>query len=193
MVCYWLSWTIVLSSLSLFFLWKTSRPKLWETPWVRPQPLDSIPVFHSSERSHHIFGTIHTYFREHHGRNIGGFKVKGSTDEDLMESFKRLLRDAVRSGDWALVLTPDRHFVRYVIDFHWRWYHATKAWFIGLVLLSMMKKNGSRPGKELSKIQWVLFSRPILSTMRICFALPLSKTILQFSLHLSSLTGGESS
>jgi len=89
--------------------------KLWSKPWVSPPPLDAFSSFSMHERSSQVFEIVSMQYQQHFGVQCPGFSVRGTNPKEIMERFKsNILKDAIESGEWSKVLSPNRHFTGYV-------------------------------------------------------------------------------
>ncbi|KAJ3886632.1 hypothetical protein GG344DRAFT_32113, partial [Lentinula edodes] len=82
----------------------------WEKPWSQPKALDSIPTFYNMERSKAIFDTVGQLYRDYFGSDCPGFRVKGNSIDEIASDFKNVIKSAISSGTWDVVLSPNRHF-----------------------------------------------------------------------------------
>ncbi|KAJ4465390.1 hypothetical protein C8J55DRAFT_566320 [Lentinula edodes] len=104
--------------------------KLWESPWSQPEALDDIPTFYNLERSKNIFDAVGQLHRNHYGFDCPGFRVKGSSEEELVSNFKDILRGAIRCREWDTVLSPNRHFTQMRIDRNGEEEFVTSEYFV---------------------------------------------------------------
>ncbi|KAJ8084406.1 hypothetical protein PM082_003175 [Marasmius tenuissimus] len=86
-------------------------PALWEATWVERQTpgLDTIFGF---ERTVRVFEIVtETYINNHGGTPAPTLKVTARDYEGLADSLRNVIVQCIRSGDFTLLLSADRHFI----------------------------------------------------------------------------------
>ncbi|KAJ7026563.1 hypothetical protein C8F04DRAFT_1045551 [Mycena alexandri] len=76
---------------------------LWDGPWV-PQPAKYGGLFDMADLLKSIFETASS------GSRPRELVVEGTTMDELVDNLMKLILEAVRSGDFTLILSPDRSF-----------------------------------------------------------------------------------
>lgn len=79
---------------------------------MNPTRLDLIPEFFNVDRTFSIFDTVQEHYTTTHGAICPGLNIEGCNDAELVGQLETLMRNAITSGDWSRILSPNRVFSR---------------------------------------------------------------------------------